>query len=606
MSTAFFQDDDIFGKAYDARLVGRLWSFAWPYRRTIFIATGLAVASVAAELLPPYVTQVAIDRFIAPRGSALSGQARLNGVALMAALYLLVLCLGFGLRYYQNYLIAVAGQHVMFDLRSKMFAHLQKLSLSFFDHNPVGRLITRITNDIDAINELFTSGTVSLVADIVTLFVIVIILFVESWLLALVVCLIFPLLIGATMVFQRLMRTSFREMRVRLARINANVAENITGTQVVQLFNRQRPNYGTFDRLNDDYRVISMRSLVFFALFLPVVNLFAAIVQALILWVGGSQVLHLPSLLTLGALVAFLQYVERFFLPVRDLADKYTVLQAAMASSERIFRVMDEPITIQDPGRPVKLAHVRGEVEFRDVWFAYNPEEWVLKGVSFHIAPGESVAFVGATGAGKTSLISLMSRFYDIQRGQILVDGHDVRDFAQMDLRRHIGAVLQDPFLFSGTIASNIRLHDTSITDEQVRAAARYVNAASFIERLPHGYAEKVLERGAGLSVGQKQLLSFARAIAFDPDILLILDEATSSVDTETEMLIQDAMRKLTHGRTSVIIAHRLSTIRDVDRIIVLHKGKIVEEGSHEALLERNGYYARLYQLQYAGLERRV
>jgi ATP-binding cassette subfamily B protein len=329
-----------------------------------------------------------------------------------------------------------------------------------------------------------------------------------------------------------------------------------------------------------------------------VVNLFAAATLALIVWVGGGQVI--ANTLSLGALIAFIQYLDRFFLPIRDLADKYTVLQSAMASSERIFRVLDEPVTVADPEHPMPLGRVRGEVEFRDVWFAYNPGDWVLKGINFHILPGESVAFVGATGAGKTSLISLISRFYDVQRGEVLVDGRNVRTVAQQDLRRHVGAVLQDPFIFSGTIAGNIRLHEQGISDEQIHQAAHFVNAERFIERLPNGYDEVVRERGAGLSVGQKQLLAFARAIAFNPEILLILDEATSSVDTETEALIQDALLKLLRGRTSIIIAHRLSTIRHVDRIIVLHKGRVVEEGTHEALLASKGYYRRLYELQYA------
>jgi ATP-binding cassette subfamily B protein len=367
---------------------------------------------------------------------------------------------------------------------------------------------------------------------------------------------------------------------------------------VVQLFNREGRNFEYFDGLNRDYLHTTLRSLFYYAIFLPVINVFAAVATALIVRVGGAQTLSFG--LTLGALVAFLQYTDRFFLPVRDLADKYTILQSAMASSERIFRVLDEPITVADQARPEPLGTVRGEVQFRDVWFAYNRDEWVLKGVSFHIQPGESVAFVGATGAGKTSLISLISRFYDVQRGEVLVDGVNVKDVEQHTLRRHIGAVLQDPFIFAGTIASNIRLHEREISDEQVRQAARFVNADHFISQLPHGYDEETLERGGSLSVGQKQLLAFARAIAFNPEILLILDEATSSVDTATEALIQDALDRLMRGRTSIIIAHRLSTIRNVDRIIVLHKGRIVEEGSHDKLLTRNGYYKRLYELQYA------
>lgn len=599
MAQSFFQEDEILGKAYDARLVRRLWAFVWPYRRLVWLTLLVALVSVGDDLLAPYITQIAIDRYIAPvHPAGLSVPARMNGVLLFALLYLLTLCLGFGLRYVQNFVLSLIGQRVMYDMRSAMFEHLQRLSLSFFDHNPVGRLMTRITNDIDSLDQLFRSGSVALVGDVLTLLGIIIVLFVENWQLALIVCIVFPPLALVTRYFQGVMRDTFRQIRVRLARINANVAENIAGTQVVQLFNRENRNFEYFDQLNLDYFNSSLRSLFYFAIFLPVVNLFAAVATALIVRVGGGQAL--TGTLTLGALVAFLQYADRFFVPVRDLADEYTVLQSAMASSERIFRVLDEPILVADVDQPKPLGVVRGDVQFRDVWFAYNPGDWVLKGVSFHIQPGESVAFVGATGAGKTSLISLISRFYDVQRGEALVDGVNVKDVQQDELRRHVGAVLQDPFIFAGTIASNIRLHEQSISDERVREAARFVNADKFIEQLPHGYDEETLERGAGLSVGQKQLLAFARAIAFNPEILLILDEATSSVDTATEALIQDALERLMRNRTSIIIAHRLSTIRNVDRIIVLHKGRIVEEGSHDQLLSRNGYYKRLYELQYA------
>jgi ATP-binding cassette subfamily B protein len=594
----FFQEDEILGRAYDARLMRRLWGAIRPFRRTFFAALALALLAVGNDLLGPFITQLAVDRYIAPRTPVmLSPAQRIDGVFRMSLLFFGVLLFGFVLRYLQNYLLSVLGQRVMYLLRSNMFEHLQQLSLAFFDHNPVGRLMTRITNDVDSLNDLFTSGAVNLIADLFTLAGIVVILLFENWQLALIVFVVIPPLLLATAYFQRAMRDNFRAIRVRLARINATIAENISGTQVVQLFNRERRNFAHFDELNRDYRLASKRSLFYFSLFGPVVNLLAAVAMALIIWAGGSSVV--AGSLGLGALIAFLQYVDRFFLPIRDMADKYTILQSAMASSERIFRVLDEPIQVADPPHPAALAHVRGDVEFREVWFAYNPDDWVLKGISFHIHPGESVAFVGATGAGKTSLISLISRFYDVQRGEVLVDGHNVKDLAQADLRRHVGAVLQDPFIFSGTIASNIRLHEESIDDERIRTAAQFVNASGFIEPLPHAYEEEVRERGAGLSVGQKQLLAFARAIAFNPEILLILDEATSSVDTETEALIQDALAKLMRGRTSIFIAHRLSTIRNVDRIIVLHKGRIVEEGTHETLVARNGYYRRLYELQY-------
>lgn len=596
---SFFQEDEILGKAYDARLVRRLWGYVAPHRRVLVGAIALMLLAMAIDLVSPFITQQAIDRYIVPSAAPqLTPATRINGVFGMALLYCLVLCLGFGLRYFQYFLLNVIGQRVMYDLRSRMFGHLQSLSLAFFDHNPVGRLMTRITNDVDALNDLFRSGAITLLGDLFTIVAILVILLLENWHLALVVFVVLPPLVVATAFFQRAMRDNFRAIRVRLARINASIAENIAGTQVVQLFNREERNLRVFDGLNRDYRGATLRSLFYFALFFPVVGLLAAVATALIVWVGGGQVMR--GVLTFGVLVAFLQYVERFFLPIRELADQYTTLQSAMASSERIFRVLDEPARITDPAAPAELGQVRGAVEFRDVWFAYTEEDWVLRGISFRIEPGESVAFVGATGAGKTSLISLMSRFYDVQRGAVLLDGKDVRSLAQADLRQHIGAVLQDPFIFSGTIASNVRLGNDAITDDQVRAAARYVNASAFVEQLPEGYQTLVRERGAGLSVGQKQLLAFARAIAFNPEILLILDEATSSVDTETEALIQDALGKLMHGRTSIIIAHRLSTIRNVDRIIVLHKGRIVEEGRHADLLARNGYYKRLYELQYA------
>lgn len=599
MGQSFFQEDEILGKAYDARLVRRLWGFVRPYWKLLLGAVASMVLASGVDLLSPFITQKAIDEYIVPVVDRhLSLVQRYNGVLGYAVLFVLVLCVGFALRYWQYFLLSVIGQHVMYDMRSRMFAHLQSLSLAFFDHNPVGRLMTRITNDVDAINQLFTSGAITLLGDVFTILTILVILLIEDWHLALVVFVVLPPLAAVMMYFQRAMRDNFRAIRVRLARINASIAENIAGTQVVQLFNSEQRNFAAFDELNVDYRAATLRSLLYFSLFYPIVRLFGAVAIALIVWFGGGQVLLGP--LSFGVFVAFLQYMDRFFQPMGELADQYTTLQSAMASSERIFRVLDEKAIITDPPQPAQVTHVRGEVEFRDVWFAYNEGEWVLRGVSFHIQPGESVAFVGATGAGKTSIISLMSRFYDVQRGAVLVDGVDVRDVAQDDLRRHIGAVLQDPFIFSGTIASNIRLGESHISDEQVRQAARYVNAAPFIEALPHGYDEEVRERGAGLSVGQKQLLAFARAIAFNPEILLILDEATSSVDTETEALIQDALARLMQGRTSIIIAHRLSTIRNVDRIVVLHKGRIVEEGRHEDLLARNGHYARLYELQYA------
>jgi ATP-binding cassette subfamily B multidrug efflux pump len=431
----------------------------------------------------------------------------------------------------------------------------------------------------------------------VTIVGIAVALLLLNWPLALITFVVIPPLLVLSHFIRGGMRESFRAVRIRLARVNATIAENISGIHVIQLFNRERKAAQAFDASNQDLLQAHLRGALYFALFWPLTSVAYAITLAGIVWYGGSQVLS--GVLTVGGIVAFIQYVDRFFQPIRDLSEKYNIMQQAMASSERIFSILDEQPAIGDPAHPIELSRLRGEIEFRDVWFAYEPGNWVLKGLSFQIRQGEKVAIVGATGAGKTSIIALVSRFYDVQKGQVLVDGVDVRDLRQSSLRRQVGVVLQDPFLFTGTIAHNIRLNETSIDDEQVRAAARHVHADNFIQRLPGGYNEPVKERGAGLSVGQKQLIAFARAVAFNPSMLLVLDEATANVDTETEWRIQQALHHLMEGRTSIVIAHRLSTIRQVDRILVLHKGRLVEEGTHEALLARNGRYARLYQLQW-------
>ncbi len=618
------QDDEILGKAYDGRLMRRLLAYLRPYRLGVIAGVLLLLLGALVDLAGPFIIKTALDADVCPAlrradGSGACGAAQAThavhsalssgalagherGLLAATMWYLLALLAGFALRYAQQVLLGYLGQRVMYDLRMEIFAHLQRLSLAFFDRNPVGRLITRLTNDVDALNDLLTNGAVAIFGDIFTLLGIIIVLLLVNWQLALVTFVTLPLIVVAMGYFRDRMRESYRQIRTRLARLNAYTAENIAGATVVQLFNRERRNFAAFEGLNGAYTASNLRSLFYFALFYPTVNVLAALSIALVVWYGGGNVVS--HALTVGALFAFLSYVDRFFMPIRDLSEKYNLLQAAMAASERIFGLIDEPVTVDDPDRPAPLEHVHGEVEFRDVWFAYNAEEWVLRDVTFHIRPGESVAFVGATGAGKTSLISLLSRFYDVQRGAVLIDGHDVRDLAQGDLRRHIGVVLQDPFIFTGTIGGNIRLHEQGIDDERVRAAARFVNADPFISALPGGYDTPVRERGAGLSVGQKQLLTFARAIAFNPEILLVLDEATSSVDTETEALIQDALARLMTGRTSIIIAHRLSTIRNVDRIIVLHKGRVVEQGTHEELLARAGVYRNLYELQYQSDER--
>jgi ATP-binding cassette subfamily B protein len=620
--SSHFQEDEILGKAYDARLMRRLLRYVRPYRGAVAVSVVLLLLAAVADLAGPYFVKVGIDRYIRARDMA--------GVGIISAVYLGTLVAGAAMRYGQNYITQVVGQQVMYDLRKELFSHLQHLAVAFYARNPVGRLMTRITNDVDTLYEMVTSGLVTVFGDLFLLVGVVAAMVWLDWRLTLLIFSVVPVLVAMAMWFAARSRDSYRAIRIRIARINAYLNENIMGMPIVQLFNRERANYQQFDDLNRDHLSANIDAIRSFALFYPSVGFIGAVATALLIWYGGGRVVQ--QAVTLGVLVASIQYAERFFRPIQDLAEKYNILQAAMASSERLFRLMDEPVTVQDPPHPVPLERVRGQIEFRDVWFAYPatelaggedgepqatspvPDEpprpegtdaWVLRGVSVMIHPGESVAVVGHTGAGKTSIINLIMRFYDPQRGQVLVDGVDVRHYAQRDLRRHIGLVLQDVFLFSGTIASNVRLGNVEIADEQVRAAAEFVNAHRFIERLPKGYASEVVERGATLSAGQRQLVAFARAISHNPEILLVLDEATSSVDAETEVLIQDALQKVLRDRTSIIIAHRLSTIQHVDRILVVHRGRIVEEGTHRDLLARGGIYTKLYQLQYRDQELR-
>jgi ATP-binding cassette, subfamily B, multidrug efflux pump len=599
------QDDEILGKAYDGRLMRRLAEFVRPYSREMLLATGLMLIGALVELAPPFLLRTAIDGPIASNNPA--------GVLPIFAIYLLALIVAFLLRYGQTYIIQTTSQRVMVDIRMRIFGHIQHLSLAFFDRNPVGRLLTRITNDVDALNEFITQGTVALLGDLVRLVFVVITMLILNWRLALISMAMLPVVILTTTIFQKIMRGVYRQVRQRIARINAYLNEQITGVLVTQLFNREERSRLRFEELSRDYLQAQFRSNTVFAIFFPTISFISIAAIAILLNLGGQLVL--TDIATLGMLVAFIQYTDQAFQPIRQLAERYNTLQSAMASSERIFGVLDTQAEVQDRKNPQTMPHpIRGELRFDHVWFRYNAEpddqatpaepavdaDWVLRDVSFTIPPGQAVAVVGATGAGKTSLVSLMARFYDIQHGAIKLDGIDIRDVRQTELRRHIGAVPQDPICFSGSIRANIRLHDQSISDEDVLRAAHIANAAAFIERLPEGYEYEVRERGSNLSVGQRQLLAFARAIAFNPEVLLILDEATSSVDTETEGLIQTALERLIKGRTSVVIAHRLSTIRHVDRILVLHKGKLVEDGSHDQLLALRGYYYRLYQLQFA------
>lgn len=587
-------DDEILGKAYDGRLVRRFLVYLKPYSKQIFLSLSLVLGTSLSDLAGPFLTKLAIDEYI--------GKGRTEELWQILLIFVGVLLVGFGLRYWQTYLMQWVGQNVMYDLRVALFSHLQKLSLSFFDKTPVGRLMSRLTSDVDALNELLSNGVVAMLGDIVTLAAVSIIMLILDWRLALVMFAVLPLVTLVSLVFRRFMRESFRQVRKRLAIINSFLQENVSGMLIVQLFNREKRAFAQFSGLNKNYYDATIQSAIAFAVFFPIVGLLSSLAVAGLLWFGSREVL--AGTVSFGVLVAFFQYINRAFQPIQDLAEKYNILQGAMASSERLFGLLDEQPRIQDAVTPEKFDQpFLGEIEFRNVHFSYLENEPVLRDVSFTIPAGTSVAIVGATGAGKTSIISLLSRFYDVQQGQILVDGKDIKTVRQNELRKHIGVVLQDPVLFSGTIASNIRLLDETISEAQVRAAAQFVNAAQFIEKLPGAYNYEVKERGTNLSVGQRQLLAFARAIAFNPEVLLVLDEATSSVDTENEALIQEALEKLLRGRTSIVIAHRLSTIRHVDRIIVLHKGQIVETGSHEELLLQRSFYYRLYQLQYQDQE---
>jgi ATP-binding cassette subfamily B protein len=557
----------------------------------VFLALGLLVGEALAAIAPPIILQRAIDGPITAR--------RPDAVWPFFALFVAAALGSFLFRYAQSVVMQTVGQQVMVDLRTRLFAHIQRMSLGFFDRHPVGSLMTRLTNDVDALNEFLTQAMVSLITDLAVLVAIIAAMFWLDWRLALISLIVLPMVAFSTFVFQRVMREAYRNVRRRLARINAYLNEHISGVLVLQLFNREQRAFERFDDLNVEYRQANMQSLLAFALFFPIISFLSSLALALLLYWGGRGVL--AGWASIGVLFAFVRYTELAFQPIRNLAEKYNILQAAMAAAERMFGILDTPETIKDRPDPVRLPeHVRGEIEFRNVHFGYNPDEPVLRNVSFTIPAGQAVAVVGATGAGKTSLISLLARFYDIQSGSITLDGIDIRDVAQADLRRHVAAVPQDPVSFSGTIASNIRLHAEHISDAEIRRAAQIANAAPFIERLPDQYNYEVKERGSNLSVGQRQLLAFSRAIAFNAEVLLVLDEATSSVDTETEALIQTALERLIQDRTSIVIAHRLSTIRHVDRIIVLHKGQVVEDGTHEELLARRGYYARLYQLQFA------
>ncbi|MGB7219986.1 MAG: ABC transporter ATP-binding protein [Vicinamibacterales bacterium] len=594
-------DDEILGKAYDARLMRRLLQYLRPYRRQVGLALVAIIVGDAAQLAQPYLFKVAIDRYIA------NGQ--LAGLGGLAAVYLGILVVAFAAEYGQTWMLQLTGQRIMFDLRMAIYGHLQRLDVRYYDRNPVGRLMTRVTSDVDVLNDLFTSGVVSVVGDVFLLVGIMVVMLVMNWRLALVAFAVLPLIVLISQWFRRHVRDSYRVVRGWIARINAFLQENITGMATVQLFRREALNFSRFDDIDAKHRDANIESIFYYATFYPAIEAVGTLASALIIWYGGGSVIS--GALTLGALVAFLQYSQRFFRPISDMSEKFNILQSAMASSERIFKLLDEPVAIEPPARPVaRPAGAAGHIVFESVSFAYNTKEsgepdYVLRDVSFEVRPGERVGIVGATGSGKTTLINLLLRFYDVTRGRITIDGVDVRQLDLDDLRGLFGLVLQDVYLFSGTIADNIRLGNSAIDDERVRQAATAVHADAFIGRLPRGYGAAVAERGATLSVGQKQLLSFARALASNPRAL-ILDEATSSVDTETEILVRDALKVLMAGRTTIAIAHRLSTIQDMDKILVLHKGVLRETGTHQELIALRGIYFKLFELQYKGELRSV
>jgi ATP-binding cassette subfamily B protein len=603
-------DEEVLGKAYDARLMRRLLRYLWPYKWRALISLVLTIASAPLVLSGPPLTKAAIDLFLAPNdatppssfalflkhtGQSLGfGESAYQGVAFIAIVFLLASLAAFAVQYTQAVVMQAMGQYIMYDLRREVFAHLQRLPIQFYDRNPVGRLMTRLTTDVDALNEMFTAGVIVIFGDLAMIFYIVIWMFQVNWKLAMVSFAILPLLAILTTWFRLGARSSFRQVRLRIARINAFLQEHITGMPVVQLFNREEKEMRQFDEINDAHRKANIDTIFYYAVFYPAVEILGAVGMGLIIWYGGGQVLR--NAVTIGTLVAFIQLARAFYEPISDISEKYNILQSAMASSERIFKLLDEPVTIASPqSRFISGLAGRSSSAMSGL---HTRMSWILKDVSFTVRPGERVAFVGHTGAGKTTITNLLLRFYDVQRGQILLDGVDVRELDLEELRSNFSIVLQDVFLFSGDIAGNIRLGADRISDERLQQAAREVHADTFIKRLPEGYSSELRERGAGLSVGEKQLISFARALAFDPRVL-ILDEATSSIDTETEILIRDAVERMMAGRTSLVIAHRLSTIQSVDKIIVMHKGEIREVGTHQDLLTERGLYWRLYQLQF-------
>jgi ATP-binding cassette, subfamily B, multidrug efflux pump len=592
MANDYKSEEEVLGKAYDSHLMKRLLGYIKPYRKYVIFAILLNIVVAGLGPVRPYLTKIAVDKYIS--------HSNYHGLIYIALLLLASLILQAVIQYFLTYYTQYLGQKTIYDLRMQVFKHVQTLALKFFDKTPIGRLVTRTTNDVEALSELFSSGIVMVFSDVFIIVWILVFMFALDVKLSLVTLSVLPALIYGTFLFRKKARESYRDVRLHLARLNSYMQEHITGMNVVQIFNKQKAELNRFSNINADYRGAYIKSIFYYALFYPGVEILSSIAVGLIIWYGGGEVIR--NTVTIGDIFAFLQFTEMFFRPIRDLSDKYNIMQTAMASSERIFKLLDNKTFINNPANPVDLKNVKGGIEFKDVYFAYNNDEYVLKDISFKINPGETVAIVGHTGAGKTSLINILTRFYNINKGQIFLDGVDISTLDKKELRKYISIVLQDVFLFSGTIKSNISMNNDEIPMERIIEAAKFVGADKFIQSLPNKYDEIVKERGATLSVGQKQLISFARALAYDPKIL-VLDEATSSVDTETEVLIQKAIEKLLVGRTAIVIAHRLSTIQSADKIIVMHKGEIRETGNHQELLAKRGIYYRLYQLQYKDQE---
>ncbi len=629
------QEEEVLGKAYDGRLMRRLMTYLRPYKWHVAIALSAIILKSVADVLGPLLTKIAIDKYLAksPNSHSWIGDrlspTPLTGIAQIGGLYVAILLSTFALEFVQTYLMQWTGQKVMFDLRRQIFRHLQEMHVAFFDKNPVGRLVTRVTTDVDALNEMFTAGVVSIFEDVFVLAGIIGIMMKMNWKLALITFAVLPLIIYATKLFRDKVRDSYRRIRTAIARINSYLQEAVSGMLVLQLFNREKRAFYKFSEINASHMEAYKDAIMAYSVYYPVVEILSAFAIASIIWFGGGDVVR--GVATIGVLVAFMQYAQRFFRPIQDLSEKYNILQSAMAAGERVFKLLDTKVEVTSPA-VTKRPQGPGRVEFDHVWFAYNAAgktdremvelspagtgqnpvttqanepDWVLRDVSFALESGETIAVVGHTGAGKTTLISLLIRFYDVQRGAIRIDGVDIKEMNLDELRGRFGVVLQDPFLFSGTVEGNIRLGTARIQDEDVEQAAEDVNVADFIRTLPGGFKEEVRERGSTLSTGQKQLISFARALAHNPKIL-ILDEATSSVDTETEFRVRDALGSMVEGRTALIIAHRLTTIQRADKIIMMHKGQVREMGSHQQLLAQRGIYYKLYQLQYKDQEMNV